>query len=102
MVHIEINSWYPRHINEEVTEKFLDLMKDPGMPSTIKSFKIYSKVVKEGIKVMAYLEVEQEKLGQAFVDIDPLLGELVAIEGYNIEIGLVSSFEEVMAARQQG
>ncbi len=102
MVHIEINSWYPRHINEEVTEKFLDLMKDPGLPSTIKSFKIYSKAAKEGIKVMAYLEVEIEKLGQALLDIDPLLEELVAIEGYNIEMGFVNSFEEVMAAREQG
>ena len=102
MVHIEIISWYPRHKNEEVTEKLLELLKDPGMPSSIKSFKIYSKAAKEGIKAMAYLEVEQEKLGQALIDIDPLLVELVAIKGYNIEIGFVYSFEELMAARQQG
>ncbi|MHA1915344.1 MAG: hypothetical protein ACW986_18350 [Promethearchaeota archaeon] len=102
MVHIEIISWYPRHKNQEATEKFLELMKDPGMPSVIKSFKIYSKAAKEGIKVMAYLEVEDEKLGQALIDIDPLLFELVQIEGYNIEFGIVYSFEEVMAARQQG
>ncbi|MHA2400677.1 MAG: hypothetical protein ACXADU_17540 [Promethearchaeota archaeon] len=102
MVHIEIISWYPRHINEKVNDKFQELMKDPGMPSIIKSFKIYSKAAKEGIKVMAYLEVEQEKLGQALVDIDPLLTELVAIEGYNVEIGFVYSYEELMAAQQQG
>ncbi|MHA1883882.1 MAG: hypothetical protein ACXAAI_02590 [Promethearchaeota archaeon] len=102
MVHIEIISWYPRHINEKVNDKFQELMKDPGIPSIIKSFKIYSKAAKEGIKVMAYLEVEQEKLGQALVDIDPLLAELVAIEGYNIEIGFVYSYEELMVAQQQG
>ena len=101
MVHIEITSWYPREKNQEVLDKFLELMQNPGIPSSIKSFKIYTKAVKEGIKSMAFLEVEPGKMDEAFTDLDPLLVELVAIEGYNIEYGIAVSYEEAMAARQQ-
>ena len=101
MVHIEITSWYPREKNQEVMDKFLELMRDPGMPSSVKSFKIFSKAVKEGIKTIAFLEIQPGKMDEAYTDLDPLLEQLVEIEGYNIEYGIAVSYEETMANQQQ-
>jgi len=102
MVHIEITSWYPSLKNQEVGDKFLELMQDPGMPSSVKSFKIFSKAAKEGIKTIAYLEIEPGKMSEAYTDLDPLLGALLEIEGYSCKYGIALSYEEVMANRQQG
>ena len=40
MVHIEITSWFPSLKNQEVIDKYLAVLQDPGLPSSVKSFKI--------------------------------------------------------------
>ncbi len=102
MVHIEITSWFPSLKNQEVTDKYLALLQDPGMPSSVKSFKIFKKATKEGTTTRAYLEIEPGKLEEAFTDLAPILVAFSEVEGYSFEYGIVSSQEETMAAQQQG
>ena len=55
MVHIEITSWFPSLKNQEVIDKYLAVLQDPGLPSSVKSFKIFSKAHKKGSQTKAYL-----------------------------------------------
>ncbi|MHA2009985.1 MAG: hypothetical protein ACXACY_14355 [Candidatus Hodarchaeales archaeon] len=100
MVHIEVTSWYPIIKNQEVTDKYLELMQDPGVPSAVKSFKIYVKATRRGYEIKSYLEIEPGKLEEAFTDLGVFMSGLTEIEGYNIEYGIVLSIEEAMAAQQ--
>ncbi len=100
LTHIEITSWYPTIKTQEVTDKYLALLQDPGMPSSVKSFKIFSKPHRRGIQSKSYLEIETGKLDEAFTDLGPILTALSEIEGYNYEYALVMSIEESMAAQQ--
>ncbi len=100
MVHIEVTSWYPLIKNQEVGDKYNELVQEPGIPSSVKSFKIYSRASRKGIVTRAYLEVEIEKLGAAFVDLAQFMNGFAEIEGYSFEYRLTQSLEEILAAQQ--
>ena len=102
MVHIEITSWFPSSKNQEVTNKYIEVLQDPGMPSSVKSFKIFSKATKGGTRTIAYLEIEPGKMEEAYTDMAPILETFSEIEGYSFEYGIALSQEEVLAAQQQG
>ncbi|MFX1324321.1 MAG: hypothetical protein ACFE8N_05145 [Promethearchaeota archaeon] len=102
MVHIEIISWFPSLKTEEVTNKYLELIQDPGMPSAIKSFKIFSKPHRKGIQTASYLEIEPGKLDEAFTELGQIMDSFSEIEGYSYEYAIALSIEESMAARQEG
>ena len=102
MVHIEITNWFPNLKNQEVTDKYLALLQDPGMPSSVKSFQIYSKAHRKGIQTKSYLQIEPGKLDEAFTDLGPIMAAFNEIEGFTFEYGIALSIEESMAALQQG
>ncbi|MHA2391003.1 MAG: hypothetical protein ACXAEX_03465 [Promethearchaeota archaeon] len=102
MVHIEVTSWFPALKNQEVTDKYLALMQDPGMPSAVKSFKIFSKPHRKGIQTMAFLEIEPGKMDEVFTELGPIMDAFSEIEGYSYEYDIALSIEESMAAQQQG
>ena len=97
MVHIEVTSWYPPKKNQEVTNKYLELMKDPGMPSAVKSFQIFAKATREGTQSKAYLEIGPGKMDEALAGIDPLMAAFAEIEGYRFEYSIALSLEEALA-----
>ncbi|MBY8991460.1 MAG: hypothetical protein KGD58_11955 [Candidatus Lokiarchaeota archaeon] len=92
----------PPQKNQEVVNKYLQLMQDPGMPSSVKSFKIYGKTTKDGTQSKSYLEVEPGKLNDAFTDLGVIMAAFLEIEGYRYEFGIALSVEESLAALQQG
>ncbi|MHA2181777.1 MAG: hypothetical protein ACXAAH_10170 [Promethearchaeota archaeon] len=100
MVHIEVTNWCPIVKNQEVTEKYLELMQDPGVPSSVKSFKIYTKFARPGIETRSYLEIEPGKLQEAFIDLGKFMAGFSEIEGFCFEFAVVSSIEEALAAQQ--
>ncbi|MFW9785587.1 MAG: hypothetical protein ACFFFB_25110 [Candidatus Heimdallarchaeota archaeon] len=102
MVHIEVTSWFPSLKNEEVTNKYLELIQDPGMPSAVKSFKIFSKPHRKGIQTVGYLEIEPGKLDEVFTELGLIMDAFSEIEGYSYEYAIALSIEESMAARQEG
>lgn len=102
LTHIEVTSWFPNSKNQEVTDKYLALLQDPGMPSSVKSFKIFSKPHRKGIQTKSYLEIETGKMDEAFTDLGPIMDAFTEIEGYTFEYAIALSIEESMAAQQQG
>ncbi|MBY9021018.1 MAG: hypothetical protein KGD67_08165 [Candidatus Lokiarchaeota archaeon] len=100
MVHIEVTSWFPSLKNQEVTDKYLAILQDPGMPSTVKSLKIFTKAHRKGYQTKAYLEIEPGKLDEAFTDLAPIMALFSEIEGYSFEYGIALSIEESLAAQQ--
>jgi len=100
MVHIAITSWYPYSKNEEVQNTYNKQFQESGLPSGVKSMKIYVKPSRRGIQITTYLEIEEGKMDEALVSINEFLVVFHGIEGYNYEWDIVLSQEEALAAQQ--
>lgn len=100
MVHIEVTSVYPNIKGEEVQNAWNKALQDPGIPSYVKSWKMYMKGTTKGFQTRAYVEIEDEKLGEAITALTTFMAGFGEIEGYCLEFGIVYSLEEALANQQ--
>ena len=100
MVHIEVTSLYPNVKGEEVQNVWNKVLQDPGIPSYVKSWKMFVKTTLKGFQTRVYIEFEEEKLGEAVTDLNAFLAGFNEIEGYCVEYGIVYSLEEALANQQ--
>lgn len=97
MTHVVITAWWPYSKTEEVSAKWNETSSRATEVS--KSFKMYFKNVKEGVRAMGFFEIEQGKLEESMEALNTLVSEFTDIEGYTFEIDTQTSLEEVQAAQ---
>ncbi len=100
MVHIEVTSLYPNVKGEEAQNAWNKALQDPGIPSYVKSWKMFVKPTTKGFQTRTYIEVEDNKLGEAITALNAFTAGFGEIDGYCLEYGIVYSLEETLAMQQ--
>lgn len=96
MPYIVVQSWYPSDINVEVTEKYLEVIKEFPFDRSLgkETISIAATANKNGIEVLSVMEVKQGKLEEAWTWIGKRLGPFQAVKGFEYEVKLWTTLTE--------
>ncbi len=98
MPYIIVQLWYPTDINTEVTEKFLEVVKEFPFDRSLgkETIQVASNTNKKGVEIISAMEVKQGKLEEAWTWAGKRLGPFQSIKGLEYEIRLWSTVAEAL------
>jgi hypothetical protein len=96
MPYIVVQSWYPSAINIEVTEKYLEVLKEFPFDRSLgkETIPIAATATKNGIEIISVMEVKQGKLEEAWTWIGKRLAPFQAVTGFEYEVKLWTTLTE--------
>ena len=96
MPYIIVQIWYPTHIGTEVTEKFLEVVKEFPFDRSLgkETIQVASNTNKNGVEVMSIMEVKQGKLEEAWAWGSKRMGAFQSLKGFEYEMRLWSTLAE--------
>ncbi len=100
MPYIWVTAYYPTHLRDEVLKKWVEARRkfpdDPSLQEVIVN--VASKTTKDGTKVVSIGKTKEGKLEEALTRVGTMLLMFQDIEGFEYEVELYSTIEEVMEA----
>jgi hypothetical protein len=99
MPYIITTSKYPSHIQNKVGERYLEVIQkyppderlgNPVVPGAVKA-------TQEGIKIMAIMEIPEEKFVEAYKRTGEVVAQYFDIEGFEASVDTYLTLEEAMA-----
>ena len=98
MPYIIVQLWYPTDINTEVTEKFLEVVKEFPFDRSLgkETIQVASNTNKKGVEIISVMEVKQGKLEEAWTWAGNRLAPFQSIKGLEYEIRLWSTVVEAL------
>ena len=96
MPYLIVQSWYPTDINTEVTEKYLEVVKEFPFDRSLgkETISVASNTNKKGVEIIAAMEVKQGKLEEAWAWAGKRMGLFQSIKGFEYEIRLWTTLAE--------
>ncbi|HDZ18057.1 hypothetical protein LCGC14_1866100 [marine sediment metagenome] len=98
MPYIIVQTWHPTDIVTEVTEKYIEVMKEFPFDRSLgkETISIAANTNKKGVEAMSVMEVKQGKLEEAWAWAGRRLAPFHSIKGFEYEIRLWSTVAEAL------
>jgi len=96
MPYIIVQIWYPTDLNTEVTEKFLEVVKEFPFDRSLgkETIAVASNTNKNGTEVISVMEVKQGKLEEAWAWGRKRMGGFQSIKGVEYDMRLWTTLVE--------
>ena len=96
MPYIIVQSWYPTDITTEVTEKYLEVLKEFPFDRSLgkETVPIAGIATKKGIEVMSIMEAKQGKLEEAWAWVGQRMSPFQEVKGFEYDIRLWTTLTE--------
>ena len=96
MPYIVVQCWYPSEIGTEVTEKFLEVVKEFPFDRSLgkETIPVASNTNKKGVEILAVMEVKQGKLEEAWKWARHRMGSFQSVKGFEYDTRLWTSLTE--------
>ena len=96
MPYIIVQLWYPTDINTEVTEKFLEVVKEFPFDRSLgkETIQVASNTNKKGVEVISVMEVKKGKLEEAWAWGSKRMRSFQSINGLEYDMRLWTTLAE--------
>jgi hypothetical protein len=98
MVYMVVTTTYPSHKEDEVGEKYIEVLKKypPDRSLGKQVVPLAVKPAHDGMKAMSIIDVKEGKIGEALNLVVRMLSEYLSIEGYEYAIDIWATQAEAM------